>query len=70
VDTPLLENPLETGSLKKEFDKDPAGSPATVEEIVDEIVFLASRMHSLHVRYRTERGWWVFTLVHSSLEIA
>ncbi|KAJ5172913.1 short chain dehydrogenase/reductase family oxidoreductase, partial [Penicillium capsulatum] len=46
VDTPLIAGAVQLGVMKDEFEKTPAGRPATGEEVADSIAFLSSPMSS------------------------
>ncbi|KAE8149901.1 hypothetical protein BDV25DRAFT_140350 [Aspergillus avenaceus] len=46
VDTPLTHHAIELGALDPEFEKTPLGRSATVEEVTDSILYLASPMSS------------------------
>ncbi|KAB8233861.1 SDR family NAD(P)-dependent oxidoreductase [Aspergillus alliaceus] len=46
VDSPLIHAAIESGGLNSEFEKTPMGRPASLDEIADSILFLASPMSS------------------------
>lgn len=46
VETPIIREAIESGSMAQEFERTPMGRPGTVEEIADSIAFLASPMSS------------------------
>ncbi|KAE8380101.1 hypothetical protein BDV26DRAFT_290662 [Aspergillus bertholletiae] len=46
VDTPIIRQGIESGSMNSEFEKTPLGRPADAEEIADSILYLASPMSS------------------------
>jgi NAD(P)-dependent dehydrogenase (short-subunit alcohol dehydrogenase family) len=46
VDTPIIKEQIESGSMDTQFQMTPIGRPAKVEEISDVMMFLASSMSS------------------------
>ncbi len=46
VDTPIIKEQIESGSMNPVFEMTPLGRPARVEEISDVILFLSSPMSS------------------------
>jgi NAD(P)-dependent dehydrogenase (short-subunit alcohol dehydrogenase family) len=46
VDTPIIKEQIESGSMDAQFQMTPIGRPAKVEEISDVMMFLASSMSS------------------------
>ncbi|KAJ6089103.1 hypothetical protein N7499_003950 [Penicillium canescens] len=46
VDTPIIKEQIESGSMDAQFQMTPIGRPAKVEEISDVVMFLASSMSS------------------------